>query len=119
MLDILAEMKITIMRRYEQWQAGHYSVQVQSGQPPASNPTLQPLALRSDVRSHGKNMTSSSLTRSVAPATSAPMSSNGITACVTLQVIVMFLVSQRTHVGLLQKILIECEPNFTSFLTGR
>ena len=92
MLDILAEMKITIMRRYEQWRAYHYSVNVQPRQPPASDPVPQPLALRSDVRSHGKNMTSS-LARSVALTTSASTSSDGITACVTLQIIVMFPVS--------------------------
>jgi hypothetical protein len=89
MLDILAEMKITIMGRYERWRANHYSVQVQPRQPPASDPAPQPLALRSDVRSHGKNMTSSSMTRSVAPTTSASTPSDGIAACVTLQIIVV------------------------------
>jgi len=59
----LAEIKVSIMTRYEQWRANPSSLQLQS-QAPVSNPTPQPLVAHRSINSHGTNTPSSSSTPS-------------------------------------------------------
>jgi STAM-binding protein len=60
-LDSLAEIKVSIMTRYEQWRANPSSLQSQA---PVSNPAPQPLVAHRSINSHGTNTPSSSSTPS-------------------------------------------------------
>jgi hypothetical protein len=64
MLDSLADIKITIINRYEQWQASRSSVQAQSQYSPASYLSPQSSLLRRSVYSHETNTLSPFTARS-------------------------------------------------------
>ncbi|KAH9995911.1 hypothetical protein BJV74DRAFT_300156 [Russula compacta] len=63
-LDSLAEIKKSIMTRYEQWQANPSAIQFQPPQPPASNLVPQSLIAHRSIHSHGTNTPTSSSTPS-------------------------------------------------------
>ncbi|KAI0264044.1 hypothetical protein BGY98DRAFT_1044115 [Russula aff. rugulosa BPL654] len=60
-LDSLADIKVSIMTRYEQWRVNPSSVPPQA---PASHPVLQPLVAHRSINSHGTNTPTSSSTPS-------------------------------------------------------